>query len=209
MKRILAFTMLLALVLSLLTACGGSGNPGGGDNTDNASAQASRDVILASQLLSAEDATALLGQSFEAEDRELPYTPFTDKISYQSESLSLSVMLTQEALHDKDSDLENDLVKNGWESYMRAMERTYAENTNESLNIFKAEGVQGASAYMQEGIGFGQWLLHIFTGEYIIWITLGNQSMSKEDTEEEIAWKQAKLIELGNFAVERLAEILG
>ena len=196
MKKILAFATLLALTLSLFTACGGSGN-------------SVNDVILASQLLSAEDATAIMGQTVEVEDREQPYMPFTDMVNYDLKGFNLSVWLMQEALHDKDSDLENDLVKNGWESYMQAMERALAENKNDAITIFKAEGIQGASAYFQDGGAMGLWMLYIFYSEYRIAINLSNTSMSKEDTEEEIAWKQAKLVELGNCAVDNLAEIVG
>jgi hypothetical protein len=217
MKRILTVTLLLLLVLCLLPGCRlifppyeGNGGSEGEDESDDSTTAAGRDVILASQLISAEDATVLIGQSMAVNsDSPNPYTPFTDKAYYTSEGYSFDIWLTQEALHDKDSDLENDLVKGDWQSYMKALEKAYSNNKHEEVIIIETDAVQGASAYLQDGKAMGLWMLHIFCGDYKITLNLCNASLTHEDSAEEIAWKQVTLEEMGNFAVKQLNEILG
>ena len=218
MKKILTAILTLLLMLCLLSGCslifppsgenGGSEGEDAGD--DNNAQEASKDVILASQLISAEDATVLIGQSMAVNsDSPNPYTPFTDKAYYTSEGYSFDIWLTQEALHDKDSDLENDLVKGDWQSYMKALEKAYSNNKHEEVIIIETDAVQGASAYLQDGKAMGLWMLHIFCGDYKITLNLCNASLTHEDSAEERAWKQVTLEEMGNFAVKQLNEILG
>jgi len=134
---------------------------------------------------------------------------FRDQVTYEATDVVLDVDIWQEALCDMESSLAQDLMKNGWTSYLQELEKAFSDNKNEDLTIIKTDGVRGASAYLQDGGAIGLWMLHIFCGEYKITVNLTNTSFSHVDSEEEIAWKQAKLEEIGNFAVERLTEILG
>ena len=217
MKRIITVTLILLLMLCLLPSCSlifppseGNGGSASEDESDNSTTTTSRDVILASQLISAADATALIGQNMSVNgDSPNPYTPFTDKAYYMSEAYSFDIWLTQEALHDKDSELENNLVKDDWQSYMKALENAFANNKHEEVIIIETDAVQGASAYLQDGRAMGLWMLHIFCGDYKITLNLCNASLTHEDSAEERAWKQVTLEEMGNFAVKQLNEILG
>jgi len=234
MKKILALGLVLLLTLSLLTACGGNNsNSGNGNNTgdsatpassdadsngsepasndtegetDNSSPKAIKDVIKASALISLEDAAAMLGQDM---TESKPFERhFVDEARYKGEDFSFSVSLLQEVLHDKDNDLENNLLKNGWAVYLQKMEGAYAKN-NQNQNIIQISGISGTS-YLQEGEGFGQWLLHIFYGDYYIILVLGhNTGVDRVDGEDEVAWKHEKLTEAGKLAIERLKAIVG
>jgi len=204
------FTFLLALFL--LSACDGgkSGNTGGSGTANTGSVpsqnttKAGKRVIKASELISREDAAALLGQSMK--DREILKRPFIDAGEYVSQNYNFSISLYQEALHDKNSDFEKNLLKNGWANYMKEMEKAYSRNYHKQ-NIVEMGGIDGKS-YLQDGGAMGLWLLHIFYGEYYIYITVGNTSLSRKDGEAEISWKHGKLKEAGTLAVGRLKEII-
>ncbi|MCL2488328.1 MAG: hypothetical protein FWE80_06555 [Oscillospiraceae bacterium] len=206
MKKIAALGVVIILILSLLTACGGN-NSGGGSadsNTGNA-AKATKGVIKASALISIAEAAALLGQDME--DAEITERHFIDESHYMSKDYHFDIALWQEALYDANSDFEKGLLKNGWASYMREMEKAFSSNYY-SQNIVELGGIDGAS-YLQEGVGMGQWMLHIFYGDYYISLNLNNTSLSHADSEDEISWKQEKLKNAGNLAVENLKAILG
>ena len=211
MKRLLALSMVFFLTISLLAACGGNSdsdteNPGNNESsTGNVSTTTVRDVIKASALISNEDAAAILGQGVE-DGTIAVQKPFNDEVRYEAESYTLAVALSQEALYDKDSDLQKSLMENGWSSYMQQMEKAYVANYYEQ-NIVELSGMAGAS-YLQEGIGFGTWLLHVFCDDYYITLSLSNASMNHEDSEDEILWKHEKLKEAGNLAVKHLKAIL-
>ena len=190
------------LVLSLLGACSGNqGNKGG----QSSGSKAARGVIKALALISREDASALLGQSMD--DNESDKRPFIDESKYVSKDYNFSIAVWQEALHDKSSEFEKKLLKNGWAGYMKEMEKAYSLNYHQQ-NIVETGGIPGSS-YLQEGGAMGLWLLHLFYGDYYITITVSNTSFSKTDSEKETAWKQAKLKEAGQLAVRKLKDILG
>ena len=196
-------TLLYLLAFSLLTACGGNKSDTGDDETGNKQTATKR-VIKASELISNDDAAALLGQS--TKEGEITKRPFIDESRYVSKDYNFSIALCQEALHDKNSDFEKNLLKKGWTSYIKEMEKAYSKNYYQQ-NIVEMGGIDGKS-YLQDGGAMGLWLLHIFYGEYYISITVGNTSLSRVDSEAETLWKQAKLKEAGNRAVGRLKAIL-
>ena len=226
MKKILALGLALMLTLSLLTACGGGGssnalsgsntattppassNTDSGNNTNNNSPKATKDVIPASALISVEEATAIVEQKMEASNSEPLKKHFVDETRYRSADFSFAIALWQEALHDENDSFENDLLKKGWTSYLQKMEEAYVKN-NADQNIIQISGISGTS-YIQEGAGYGQWLLHIFYGDYYIHLVIGNTTgPSRIDTEDELTWKHEKLIEAGKLALERLKAIVG
>ena len=204
------FTFLLALFL--LSACDGgkSGNTGAGGTANTGSVpsqnttKAGKRVIKASELISREDAAALLGQSMK--DGEIPKRPFIDESKYVSQNYFFSIALCQEALRDKNSDFEKNLLKNGWANYMKEMEKAYSKNYHKQ-NIIETGSIDGKS-YLQDGGAMGLWSVHLFYGEYYILINLGNTSLSRKDGEAETAWKQGILKEAGTLAVGRLKEII-
>ena len=89
---------------------------------------------------------------------------------------------------------------------MQEMEKAYVNNYY-AQNIVEMGGTAGTS-YLQEGAGFGTWILHVFYDEYYITLALSNASMNYEDSEDEILWKREKLKEIGNLAISSLKIIL-
>jgi len=133
---------------------------------------------------------------------------FVDEVRYRSEDFSFAIALWQEALYDKDDDFENNLLKNGWATYLQKMEESYVKN-NAEQNIIQITGISGTS-YLQQGESYGQWLLHIFYGDYYIYLVLGSTTgPDRVDTDDEIAFKHEKLTEAGKLAVEHLKAIVG
>ena len=202
-------TAILLLLFSLLTACdGNSGNNKrskvSSSTRSSVTAKSIKRVIKASELISKEDAASLVDQIMK--DDEMNKRPLVDQNRYVSKDYGFSVALCQEALHDSNSDFEKGLLKKGWASYMKEMEKAYSLNYH-NQNIVEMDGIEGAS-YLQDGVAMGLWLLHIFYGDYYILVTLGNTSLSRKDSEAETAWKQEKLKEAGNLAVRRLKAII-
>jgi len=157
-------------------------------------------VIKASELISLEEAATLLEQSIN--ESEPGNGIFSDEITYRSNDYHLMIILNQEALHDKNSDFEKKLLKDGWKNYLKEMEKNIVPYTT------RIEIGSDGTAYLQEGWGFGQWLLYVFSGDYYINLTLGNKSLSYEDTPEEILWKQEKIAESAKLAIKNLKAIL-
>ena len=106
MKKILVSL----LALSVLASCGGNSSQNSGNVKSGSKAKQS--VIKASALISKAEAAALLEQSMEDRESEKKY--FIDESHYVSKDFNFSIALWQEALHDKSSDFEKGLLKNGW-----------------------------------------------------------------------------------------------
>ena len=87
------------------------------------------------------------------------------------------------------------------------MEKAYVNNYYDQ-NIVEMGGMTGTS-YLQEGTGFGTWLLHVFYDDYYITLSLSNVSMNYKDSADEISWKHEKLKKVGDLAVEHLKVIVG
>ena len=212
MKKTLSILGAMILHFLLLTACGGNSGSKSGSSSDSGTsvssnvAKAQGKVIKVAELISKEDASALLGQSMQ--DGKVTFVgPFADIARYESKNNTLQINLVQEALHKKDSGLEKNLLKNGWSGYMQQMEKAYTKNDGKQ-NITEISGMLG-KYYLQKGEGFGTWILHVFYGEYYMTIALSNASMNYNDSEAEIAWKHEKIKKTGDLAVERLKAIVG
>ena len=214
MKRILVLVLALILTITLLAACGSNNGSNSAENPDDSgivegsasnTSTETKDIIKAADLISNEDAATVLEQNME-DGVITVQKPFTDEVRYESQSYTLHVSLSQEALYDEGNDLQKSLLKDGWTSYMQQMEKAYVNNYYDQ-NIVEMGGIAGTS-YLQEGIGFGTWILHVFYGEYYITLALSNTAMNYEDSEDEILWKHEKLKETGDLAVDRLKTIL-
>jgi len=135
--------------------------------------------------------------------------PFIDQIKYNSEERSIKIELWQEALYDESSSLQQDVMKNGWVPYMQKQQKSVANLIgSDGHNVVEVNGI-GDATYLQEGLAFGQWLLHVFYGEYWFSIVISNNRDSLKDSEAEITWKQEKIIEAGKLSLEHLKAIVG
>ena len=213
MKKVLALTIALLLSLSTLAGCDESGkNNIDSGNSSNHTASSQREVIKASELISKEDAEALLGQDVEIHE-DIYEKSFIDQARYNSDDKTLTIELWQEALHNKDSKFEKSLIQNGWSDYVKRMEDAYisytkADPENPDLVYIELEGTYG-TYYLQQITLMGQSLMQIFYGDYMITLYLSNyKSNSHVDSEDEKLWKREKLMEIGDFAIERLKEII-
>jgi len=232
MKKILSFTLIFLLALSLLTACGGnsdnSNSPGSGENTlstpsggnSNNTAPANQDtrVIKSSELITLEDAGRILGMDLVVKD-ELDTAEqfgglrsvyeYDDGERHSSPTYMLQINIKQNELLDEYDSLDKKLKDNGGisfsiDSLKSGYETIYAEN-----DVFKTLWVEG----------IGDWAcinrspihtINIAYRNYSIGVTITGQatdvSRSKED---ESAWKVEKLLDAGMLAIERLKAIVG
>jgi len=180
MKRLMITAYCLAVTALFLNCSQGK---------DGSESQPQTRVIKASELISADEAAALLEESVIVED-DLGKVPYTDVIAYRSESYFFQVTLTQEALYDKDS---------GWRDYLKEMEKNIARATTPI-------DIGDGSAYLQESSGV--WTIYVFYGDYYITLGLIRHPLSHEDTDEEILWKKETLAKSGKLAVKNLKEII-
>ena len=195
MKKILGFL----LVLLLTTACGDR------NKVSKPSVKGINSVIKASELISRDDASYIVGQPMR--DRKPAKRPFADEGRYSSQDYHFVIVLIQEAAHDKSREVEVSLLQNGWAHYISQMKGAYSVN-NYQQNIIDFGDTDGES-YLQDGRIMGSWLLHIFYGDYYMSVVVSNTSLSRKDTEDEMAWKRAKAKEAGELAVKRLKARLG
>ena len=198
MNKYISFFTAAALIVAAAAIM--SCKNGKDKDKDNDGRKAMR-VILASELISKADAATLLGGSVTKEENT--GRSFTDQMSYKTDKYDFNISLIQEALYDKNSSFEANLLKNGWASYMKEMENAYVSYPKSVIN--------GGNAYLQPGIGFGGWLLHVFYGDYYILLYLANKAVlgpTPDDSPAEITWKQTKIKEAASLALDRLKEII-
>jgi len=225
MKKILAITLALVLAMSLLTACGensGSGNSanGGGNGTNNSvngdgnstsnSVKTANDVIKASQLISREDAKNIIGQSMADDEADIAESGQPGGVNsiysvYLSDEYMFQIHLYQDAL------LEGLAVKNGGMSVWIQNQISSHESNPFGQEIIPVEGI-GDGGYLVDQNGLGFWCIELFRGDYYINIAINYNppaTHTRENKEEESAWRKEKLTEAGKLAVERLDTILG
>ena len=222
MKKVLALALMLLLTFPMLAGCGSSSNDSGTESSsintnesdtesaDSSNAGASLDrVIKASELVSKEDAEVLLGQSVE-EQEGTTLKPLINQARYSSEDKALSVDLWQKALYDKDNSKIPYQASN-WPAYVEEMEKSfigYTDNPENSDFLYYAMEGKHGTYYLNQPKSFGMTTLQIFCGEYMITLFLSNRSMTHEDSEEEKTWKKDTIMEIGDFAVDSLKEII-
>lgn len=192
------------LVVAVFSGCkdnNGSGNSNGSSsgNTGIPGKPLTR-VIKAAELLSKADAQTILGQSIISEKEEDKI--YRNVIWYESKDFTIDLELYQKALYGEE-DEEGDYAR-----WLRDMERAISGYQG----LIKIDGIERV-AYRQKGMGLNQWLMYVFYGDYYINICIGSNPESLSDigytdTEEETAWKQAKLTQTAKLAVEHLKEIL-
>ena len=121
MKRNFVLALVLIFTITLLTACGSNNGSGGIENSDNSAGAESpanntsteaRDIIKASELISNGDAATILGQDMK-DGAITVQKPLNDEARYESGAYTLHVSICQEALYDKDNNLQKSLLKNG------------------------------------------------------------------------------------------------
>ena len=210
MKKTAALVLLSLLILSLLSSCkliGGSGSSGD-SGTGSGAGKSIKDVIPASALLSLEEASAVMGITM-APNKVDPFPrPFIDEVKYECDKFKLSVQLWQHALYDETSKMQTNVLKNGWPAYMERQRKSLADHVEE-YELIELSGL-GDYACLQPGVAFGQWLLHVFYGEYWFTIVIGNAGLDNTpDSEEMIAWKQDTLQQAAKVALKNLKVITG
>ena len=221
MKRSLIIILIIVLIASLTTACnpfdklgsmvgeiGGDILAGATGNGSDGSPKAARDVIKASELISMEEAEAIFDQSMKEKDPG--EMQFADSSRYRGEDLTYAMELWQEALYDEGDVKQKLEMKNGWGGYLKKERQKFVDlidDKNARYYIVEVNGI-GDYAYLQQGLAFEQWLLYVFYDEYCYNVVIGNNKQDRVDTEEDIAWKQAKLKEAANLALDHLKAII-
>ena len=221
MKKIVAIILTLILAISMLTACGGgnttnnntpatASNSSGNSNKSNDSAQPVKDVIKASQLISKEDAASLLEddvKEYELDEQAKKLMHFNDQITYRAKKCSVTIQLWQEVLHDKSSDFENGLLIGGWTKYLQEMEKS-TSTPSDKYNLTIVDGK--FSEYHIIEMSSTQTLYTNYKDYRIVIMILNPPAgVWHDDTEDEKKWKHEKIIEFGDLASERLADIIG
>jgi len=186
-----------------------------GNNTADAPPRVLRDVIWAYELISLEDAEALMGQGFRADESTYALAHAIVYKSTERQTLvRLGIELNQEALYDEDSasDSIKLIMSNGWAEYMKNAEKSYIElDCDPNHNIIKESDID-AVFYLTNAIDENQdgqrWYLRIFYDEYHFEVEVGDGYIANDD-EEWTAWAISILIEAGNLALGRLKAIVG
>jgi len=199
MSQIKLFLRNVAMIIACLavTVVISNCSSGNSSNKGNSSGNSKVRVIKASELISISEAAAILEQSINSSEDDKMY--FSDEIRYRSAIYTFSVRLAQEALHDNSSDFEKKLLKNGWKSYLKDMEKNLSSGTTKI-------DVSGGTGYLQETNEI--WMFYIFYEEYYITLSLVQFPLSHIDTDEEKLWKTQRLTEAGKIAVNNLKNIL-
>jgi len=222
MKKLFIVALMIVLIASLTTACnpfdrlgsvvedigGGIFSGAAGDGGDGSS-KAPRDVIKASDLISIEEAEAIFDQSMKEKDPG--EMQFADSSRYRGEDLTYAMELWQEALYDEGDVKQKLEMKNGWDAYLEKERQKFVDmigDKNARYDIVEVNGI-GDHAYLQQGLAFEQWLLYVFYDEYCYNVVIGNNKQDRVDTEEDTVWKQAKLKEAANLALDHLKAIIG
>ena len=204
MKRLFAIATVFILALSVLTACGGSGNNGDAllGNPESTSAQESSNalpsnsesdaIIRPSELITLEDAERILGMSMHVIEGYLDNADpdgfyLTEYITSGEQWETLSITIKQDA-----------------SSLIETIKLSY-ENNTDAIPIEEIEDwafVTGNSDGMSKH-------LYIAYGDCYIDIELvGDTNNDGRSLAEDAAWKIEKLTEAGKLAVERLGAMI-
>jgi len=237
MKKIFALVMVLLLTLSLLAACGGDNNDSGnGNDTDNGSKPASgdadsdndapassdaggdtdksspkaiKDVIEASNLISLEEAKAIMGLELEANKDKPITTAFIDAARYSLDGISLKVELKQEALYDEETSPTK--LKNGWAAHIESEHKRLIKQAEEEQEEFTMTAVPGIgdAAYISDSKIMDHWAIYIIYGEYIIVVGVSPSIYGDPASDAEKASYKEKALEAGKLAADHLKAIVG
>ena len=204
MKRLFAIATVFILALSVLTACGGSGNNGDAllSNPESASAQDSSNalpsnsesdaIIRPSELITLEDAERILGMSMHVIEGYLDYADtdgffLTEYITSGELWETLSITIKQDA---------SSLIETNKLSY---------ENNTDAIPI---KGIGDWAFVTGNSDGMSKHLC-IAYGDCNIDIGLvGDTNNDGRSLAEDAAWKIEKLTEAGKLAVERLEAMI-
>lgn len=183
------FLVAIAVLLLMLCACGESAkNDGQSDSTSDAQkGKAPKEIIMASSLISQDEAENILGTSITTAqpDKEIP--PGAIQCVYSSDDIMLQVSITQDDLL---SGLN--LEFGGAENIFR--ELVDYQKLDSPDYIFAAENI-GDEAYIIDLAETNRWSIHILQDGYLIAIHLSGG-------EKEWVWE--KLKEAGKLAVKNL-----
>ena len=213
MKRLLAIALVLLLALFTFTACGGgsgSGNSGGGsaatttedsdsdsdskESSDNSSADAGygADVILASQLITLEDATRLLGEEAKCDKKDAKSSSFLHTVycAIDNEMYMIQIQFYQDALMDDIQKQALGGAKGFGETIRKQVEDP--ETTVQIDGDWDWACIERASMY----IGYNDY--------FIILTRSGRPAGSNFSVEEADEWGVGFLTEIGEHVLGRL-----
>ena len=187
------------------------GNSGGGNDT-NSPAQQTGVVVKASELITAEDATRILGTDMavsvdsngvekDLDKREYPGSLRTVYDASDIMMFMLQVCIRQNALLDKDIPFEEAIINRGGISSFSGEIKQQYENAENTITV---EGL-GDWAGIVSIVGKTLYIVH---GDYFLELTITGRVDKSRSDEEDAAWKIEKLTEAGKLAVERLEAII-
>ena len=220
MKKVLILGLAMVLALSLFTACGGNSDGGSNSNSNN-SAKQDEKIVKSSELITLEDAERILGMDLQVNvdseageefDKAEQYGGLRTVYVFDGASIAftpymLQITVRQNSLLDKNNSLDKTMIENGGISYYAGNFKKSYENDNDDM--YKVVWVDG----------MGDWAcitkspihsIQIYYNEYLLDVTItGREKTATRSDEEESAWKQEKLKDAGNLALENLKAILG
>lgn len=155
-----------------------------------------QDIIMASELLSKEDAEKIFGVGMETteKDKELPQAAI--QCVYQSDDYILNFYIRQDALRS-DYDLEYGVNPRGT---FRVLVDYQKEESPEDIVEVMTDGL-GEEAYFIDSGATDDWSLHILEGDYEITVSLFSYGDKDND------WIRGKLLECGDIIVKNLKVI--
>jgi len=207
MKKTFAILMVIILTISLLTAC----KEGGSNNSQNGSNKGTtKDVISASALVSAEEATAIMKVKMEKSESDSLKLAFTDRVKYVSDNgPTISINLYQEALYNKDDSNQQSAMKKGWTNLLQRNENPLikkAEEGHEEVITTKLTGI-GRAAYLDDSKLGDIWTIFVFYDEYMIYITVLLDLHGNTPADIKAQYIE-KTIDLSKLALENLKAII-
>jgi hypothetical protein len=236
MKKIFIITLICLLALSLFAACGkdgGDDSKNGGGNVPEAdsvavetdvteetpdgddSVRPTEDSVYPSQLLHLSDVGSILGVEM-LDNENVRVDEFIEEEAvgrnhiigeYFSDEYKIMIRVEQESLLSGYSKTQG--MAGIIENLVEQRKTEYYGQT-----IRKIDGL-GEGAYLITPLNkIGLWKLEFFQGEFLITIELDYQfiqplTITRENEDEEMAWREDKLLQLGELAAERLQAIIG
>jgi len=204
---------MVLFTLSMMSACMGNGfgNSGNGNNADNDSPKAIKDIIPASDLISLEESMVIMEEQMKIDEYGPISMAFTDGIRYYSDNNTLKVELAQEALADMDNRIAQNTLRDGWSAYLEKEQNriiNLLETEHEEYFVIEVNGI-GEAAYFYDYKPSEYWALHVFYGEYYFVVSTSKSVQADPASESVRKWYQDKTIEAGTLALDNLKKIIG
>jgi hypothetical protein len=184
------------------------------ENGNGDSDEPAEDSVYPSQLLHLSDVGSILGEEM-LDNESVQVDVFIEDSTagrnhiigeYFSDEYKVAIRVEQESLFTGFSKSQ------GMAEIIELLVE-YRKTEYSGQTITKIDGL-GEGAYLISPLNkIGEWKLEFFQGEFLITIMLDYQyigplTMTRENQDEEMAWREDKLLQLGELAAERLQEII-